>query len=271
MIRFRLVIPLFNCLLLTGCAPTPPAPPSAGPGVHDWRDRILADGWTLQFRGPRIEMTFTRRGEVMRMRMRPVAWSVPRVQMTADAPRSLADPPKLGAAGFSELLYDANGLTRPYRIRIDYPGGQAGAATTAPDFNPCGVVRYFFSSRPPDQPHVMGFDSGLYSPGSAMHLVMIALSPLPTGRTSLLAVHREGKDYFATIDATPTRRELHFPKAMLWADWSAEQLALESVFIVEDFDRWPQSTITVRNFSRLDPASASYESLIPPAPTTQPE
>jgi hypothetical protein len=104
----------------------------------------------------------------------------------------------------------------------------------------------------------MGLGEGLHPVASPLHLVMIALSPLPPGRTRLTAAVRDGVDYPATIDATPTRRELRFPRALLWADWKVQQFRSRAVFIVQRFDRWPDSRITVRDFSDLDPATATF-------------
>lgn len=234
-----------------GCAATLPDVRQEVAGA-DWVNGIVAADRQIVFAGGGTTLTVAREPDAVRLTIHPVLWPTPRLVLLADTP---AGPPVEFLPQWSRLAYTTVG--KPYRIELTYPSQSWRGATTQPmSPDECGTITYFMADR--TQKDV--FHGGMVAFYSPMHLLLIALGPLPQGQTRLLAVRKSGKDYWATIDAYPDgRRVLRFPDALLWGDWSDTNLAKECVFEVESVDHWPDTTIHAVGFTRSGPITVKFQ------------
>jgi len=257
--RPRFAFPLLLAgLFAAGCdAPRPGlAPPAAGgstaavPVDNSWLDAVVLIGQQHVFIGSQAYLAIGRTEQAIRFQVRSQLWPTPLLVLWADAP---SGPPLQFRPRWANLIYYTVG--RPYRIDLTYPQSrldqpQAESADNAP-----GSVTYHM----PTQSKRDVFTPNIVAYTSPTHLVTELLGPLPTGRSRVLAVHKDGKDYWATIDAAPDgRRTLQFPCALVWSDFTEAQLNKVCTFEVEDVRAWPRTTIQTGNLARIGPVSVSY-------------
>lgn len=283
---FLLALPL----LAPGCGqePEPGWQGEAAIVTGDWLDRVVPPDRRLIFAGPKANMALQRADGIVRFQVSPALWPLPRVVFTADA----ADGDTvLTQPDWSDIAKES-GWGRPYHVRIVYPVNPpwdpappsasasparppashsmaelAGVPTTEPDAarpqSRPGRAEYYMLDRAADDPHAFDFSADLVAWTSPMHLVLTTLAPLPIGQVRIRAATRHGVTYWATIDVAADSRELRFPRALLWGDWSDEQLAIICRFKVSNFPEWPESQLEFENISPLDPLSAEFKHIEP--------
>lgn len=257
--RIAIISVLALALPLAGCAApkvsaVPPMPVPAATtqpaAIGAWIDNFVPPGQQHVFTGDRAYLAIGRAGGAMRFQIRPLLLPSPLLVLWSDIP---AGPPIEHRPLWSNLVYYTIG--RPYRIDLTYPKLGPEQRTTDQPRGDYGTVTYHM----PSQTKTDYFVRDLVAYTSPMHLVLTLLGPLPDGRSRVLAFHKSGRDYWATIDAGPDgRRVLHFPCAMIWADWSDENLASRCTFEIDDVRDWPRTTIHTTNFTRFGPTTVKF-------------
>lgn len=274
-----------SCLFLLILVGASGCNPLAHPRVSDWRDRVAPRGYRHVFASAAANavITIERREHVAQITVAPFWLPVPRLVMQADMHASdpLKTPPQWAQLAYTtgpsppyviDTFFPMPGEARRRGLFAHMPADRLGPADVPPLLHlagfehparrarmPLGWIDYHMTSTAPDSP----LENPFWSPRlvvytSPTHLVMAALSPVSDGRTELLAVQHEGVNYFADIEASPGRRSVSFPCALIWADWSQQRLATRCRFVVRDFHRWPRSTIRVENLRAGSPIDATY-------------
>ena len=236
---------------LFGCAAAPQARPVApGPAVGSgWIDAIVRPGERLVFAGDNTVVRISRLADRVRIEVQTVLPPIPRLELSADSP---SGPPVEFQPGWYRII--RWGLGKPYQVEVVF--GQRRIPATSPvgpgDF---GTVTYFM----PQRTQTDHFHAETVAWTSPVHLLLAALGPLPAGETQLLAMHKDGKDYWATLQADSAgRRIVRFPYALLWGDWSDKNLSEQSVFEIDSADRWPNSTLRATHLAVAGPVVVRY-------------
>ncbi len=250
--------------LQAGCSTAPPLPP---PPVQtttppaSWLDAVVPDGQAQVFLGQSYQLVLARTAGAVTLTVRPLNLAAPRLTLRADPP---GDPPLRSQPIWGDLTYVPL-FGRPYRIVTRYPRLGGADARGRAEIIDYGITEYYIPTLPPDRPHLAPYHADIVPFTSPLHLLLAALGPVPDGRTRIRALHKTGTDYWATIDADADRRELRFPYALMWSDWTQQNLDSQCVFRVRCMSEWPAATIELENLGRLGDVDGHYDRTEPVA------
>lgn len=211
-----------------------------------WLDDVLPADTQHVFTGSGVSLAIGRVGQTIRVQVRPLLLPSPRLVLLADAPN---DSPLDFEPKWSQLTFSMIG--RRYRVDLTCPSGTAESGAVGD----LGSITY----RRLMHKQTDYFSEEMVVHRSALHLATALLGPLPKAESRVLAVSRHGRDYWATLQCRPDgRRILLFPRAMIWSNWTDEDLSAECRFEIANIDDWPDTSIYASNLAPNVSATVRY-------------